>query len=105
MKSLWRQLDEAVKELGFKGLFPHITCPLHTVHNGFRKGLDVYGQEAEELAFDLYYWFKGAPCKREEFRKLENDLDLNLHQSLFLRHIEARWLTLVPALEHVLLRF
>ena len=103
-KSLWNKLNEALKEMGFNGLLPLITCTLHVIHNGFRKGLNVYGHEAEELAFDLYYWFRIAPCKREDFRKLENDMDLHLHKSLFLRHIEARWLTLVLALERVLSR-
>ena len=104
-KSLWKKLDSHLKGKCLGGLLPLITCTIHIIHNGFRKGLNVYGQEAEELTFDLYYWFRMAPCKREDFRNLEEELDLQLHESLFLRHIEARWLTLVPALERVLSRF
>ena len=61
------QLDKALKEKGFKALLPLITCTLHVIHSGFQKGLNSYGYEVEELAFDLYYWFRIALCKREDF--------------------------------------
>ena len=69
------------------------------VHNAFRQGIDVFGKEAEQLCFDLHTWFKQAPCKDEDFRYLSEDIDID--SSLFLRHISARWLTLVPALDRV----
>ena len=59
-KSLWRLLDEALKEKGSNGLLPLITCTLHVIHNGFHRGLNVNGHEAQELAFDIYYWFRIA---------------------------------------------
>ena len=59
----------------------------------------MYGEEPEELAFNMYYWFKSAPCKHEDFLKLEQGMDMEIHQSSFLHHINFQWLTLFPAIE------
>ena len=88
-----------MKKEGFSGLIPQTTCCLHIVHNAFHKGLNIYGEEPEELAFNMYYWFKSAPCKHEDFLKLEQGMDMEIHQSSFLHHINFQWLTLLPAIE------
>ena len=62
----------------------------------------MYGEESEELAFNMQYWFKNAPCKYEDFLNLEQDMDMEVHQSLFLRLINSRWLTLLSAIERSL---
>ena len=98
-KSLWNQRDEALKKKVFKVRLSLFTCTLHVIHNEFRKGLNAYGHEAEELVFDFYYWFRIVPCKREDFRSLEKDMGPHIHGSLLLRHIGAGWLTLNPVLE------
>ena len=74
---------------------------LPAMHNAFCKGLNMYGEESEELAFDMNYCFKNAPCKLEDFPKLEQ-IDMEIHKSLFLRHINSRWLTLFAAFERIL---
>ena len=94
---LWRRKD--------LGLLPLITRTLHVIHNEFWKGLNAYVHEAEELAFDLYYWSRIAPCRWEDIQNLEKDMDPHLHKSLFFWHVDARWLTLVSSLEHVMICF
>lgn len=75
-------------------------CTLHTVHNSFRKGLHVYGENAEQLAIDIFQWFKTHICQREDYSLTLEDLGLN--EEFFIRHVQCRWLTLVPALERLL---
>ena len=99
-KALYRELNLSLRREGKHGLLPLFVCCLHITHNAFHKGIDVFGQESEQLAFDLHAWFKQAPCKEEDYRKLAEDATLEC-ESLFLRHLNTRWLTLVPALERV----
>ena len=61
----------------------------------------MYGEESEELAFDMNYCFKKAPCKLEDFPELKQ-IDMEIHKGLFLRHINSRWLTLFAAIEIIL---
>ena len=57
-KAIFRNLDENLKEKGFKGLLEFLNCPLHITHNAFRKLIINIGETAEQLAFDLQAWFK-----------------------------------------------
>lgn len=98
-KTVWNKVNENVKSKGCPGLLPFIPCNMHVVHNSFRKGLKVYGQEAEELAIDIFYLFRHSPCKREDF--LEVETSLGFDEELFIRHVQTRWLSLLPALERV----
>ena len=50
----------------------------------------------------MHYWFKYTPCKCEDFLKLEQEMNMEINQNLFLCHINSRWLTLLPAIERVL---
>lgn len=99
-KTIWKNIDQHKKSLGFAGLTPFVPCTLHVVHNSFRKGLSAYGEDAEQLSVDLFQWFKTHISQREDYEfTLE---ELGLDDELFIRHVQCRWLTLVPALERVL---
>ena len=91
-KSILRKLDEKKKEKSFKPLarFP-VSC-----HNSFCKGVKQYGDNAEELCMNLYYFFKNNPCRREDLFEIEEALDLE--HLVLLRHTQCRWLSLIPAL-------
>ena len=64
-RKLWRLLHQELKNEGKHGLLPLIVCNIHMIHNAFRKGIDVYGEDVEKLCFDLHAWFKVASCKEE----------------------------------------
>ena len=79
---------------------PLLVCNIHIIHNGFKKGIDAYGQLCEQLCFDLRAWFKQSPCKEEDYRALSDDICIE-DSSLFLHDVNTRWLTLLPALVRV----
>ena len=81
-KTVWREINDTLKKEGFSGLIPQTTCYLHIVHNAFCKGLNILREESEELASNMHYWFKNAPCKHEDFLKLEQEMNMEIHQSL-----------------------
>ena len=54
-KTVRREMNDTLKNEGFSGLILQTTCCLHIVHNAFCKGLNIYGEESEELAFDMHY--------------------------------------------------
>ena len=101
-KIVWRETNDTLKKEYFSGLIPQATSCLHIMLNAFCKGLNMYGEECEELALDMHYWFKNAPCKHVDLLKLEQEMDMEIHQSLFLHHINSRWLTLLPAIERII---
>ena len=57
----------------------------------------------EGLAFDLHAWFKCPPCKEEDFRELSDSTTIE-DESLFLCHVDTRWLTLCLVLERIVER-
>ena len=98
-KTVHKYINDHMKEIGLHELVKFLPCPLHIVHNGFRKGLTVFGERAEELALDLFQWFRTHTCQKEDFA---NTLEkLNLEADVFLRHVQCRWLTLLPCLERI----
>ena len=102
-KTIWSNINEELKALGLSGLLPFVPCNMHVVHNSFREGLKVYGQSSEQLAIDLFYFFKSSPCKREDF--LDVEYELGFDEEMFIRHVQCRWLTLIPALKRIVKNF
>ena len=98
-KSILGKLDEK-KEKGFKplGRCP-VSCLIHVCHNSFCKGVKQYGDNAEELCMNLYYFFKNNPCRREDLFEIEETLDLE--ELVLLCHTQCRWLSLISALHRL----
>jgi len=44
----------------------YVPWPLYVVHNAFRKYFEAYGDNAEELAIDLFQWFKSHSTDERE---------------------------------------
>ena len=67
------ELDEKKKEKGYKPLVRcPVSCLIHVCHNSFHKGLKQYGDNAEELCLNLYYFFKNNPSRREDLFAMEH---------------------------------
>ena len=72
-------------------------CQLHVVHNSFRKGVEGYGSDVENLCIDIYYFFKWSPSRREDYADVQQKL--NLDEFVFLWHVQ------IPAIERVRKQF
>ena len=72
------------------------SCSIHIVHNAFGKGLEKFGKEIDQLCLDLHSLFKYSATRREDFRKVQ--MELELVPANFQQHTEVRWLSLGPAI-------
>ena len=45
-----------MKESGLPDVLPFIRRNLHVVHNALCKGLDVFGENAEQLVLVIFYY-------------------------------------------------
>jgi hypothetical protein len=91
-KSIGNQVNKILTDSHLPILVDIGSCNLHKVHNAFGRSLSVYGKDAEELALKLFYWFKHSAARREDFRGVQ--LDLELDDLFLLRHVPSRWLSL-----------
>lgn len=70
------------------------------MHNAFSHGLDSFAVEVESVVVDAYYFFKHSSVQSGHLKEQQNIL--GLPESVFLRHVSSRWLSLMPALERLL---
>ncbi|MEW8547687.1 MAG: hypothetical protein AB2693_29620 [Candidatus Thiodiazotropha sp.] len=98
-KSIKSKIDNAVKEAGAPGLVDVGFCYIHTVHNAFKAGNQVFGMRALDFAMNVFYWFHMYPARDEDLKKIQKDE--NMENLKFLRHVDSRWLSLVPALHRI----
>ena len=106
-KTIKRLLNESVKKArgnGSPGLVDVGFCTIHAVSNSFRKAIEHFGKPIEDLVINLYYFFKMSSARREDFEKVQHDLGMDepLH---FVRHVQTRWLTLIDAVERLVVRY
>ena len=104
-KTVWRIVNDALLTLPGRshGLVDIGTCNLHICHNAFGKGLGVFANEISEFFIDLHWWFKQSAARREDFEAVQQELGLAQHK--FLKHVERRWLSLLPAVVRALEQF
>ena len=99
MKLLTKKYNtkEAEKELHL--LLDYGSCVLHTGHNSVKEGLKANPIKVSELAKCVHGFFKYSTLRRADFAK--ELIDLELAETVFIRHVDTRWLTLQPALERI----
>ena len=95
-------MDELIRHDNpeFTGLVDLGSCSIHTIHNAFGKGLEKCGKEIEQLCMDLHALFKYSAARREDFREVQIEMDLDL--TYFLQHTVVRWLSIGPAVKRIL---
>ena len=101
-KTIFRCLNEMIMEVypEYPGLIELGSCSIHIVHNAFGDGLGQFGKEIDQLCLDLHSLFKYSAARREDFRKVQTELELV--PSNFQQHTEVRWLSLGPAINRIL---
>ena len=73
------------------------SCGLHVVLNSFKRGMDAIGWQMSSFLSSLYYLFKGAPARREDFVTISGS---PLMPSKFVSH---KWLENVPVCQRALM--
>ena len=63
----------------------------------------MFTNEISEFVIDLHWWFKQSAARREDFEAVQQELGLAQHT--FLKHVESRWLSLLPAVVRALEQF
>ena len=75
-------------------------CVLHCIHNAFGTGLESCRLSVEEFVIDVSSIFKHSAARREDLEDLMSDMKLQvLH---FEEHSNVRWLSLGPAVRHLI---
>ncbi|KAG1654624.1 Transcription termination factor 2 [Nymphon striatum] len=72
------------------------SCGLHIVHNSFKRGMDATGWKVASFLSSLYYLFKDAPARKEDY---VNVTSATLMPLKFVKH---RWLENVPVCQRAL---
>ena len=96
-KSIKQSINNKLEEHFKRQLVDTGSCQIHVAHNSFRKGIEAYGEAIENLCIDLFYFFKLSASRREDYLVIQQKLDLD--EIVFLRCVESRWLSLLPAVE------
>ena len=101
-KTIMRKLQQLItdKHPQFGGFIDLGSCVLHIVHNAFGKGLEKYGKDIDQLCLDLHSLFKYSAARRQDYKELQLDLDVEMHT--FQQHTEVRWLSIGPAIRRIL---
>ena len=63
----------------FPGLVALGSCTIHMVHNAFGKALEQCGKDIDKLCTDLHSLFKYSADRHEDFKELQLEMDLELH--------------------------
>ena len=98
-KSIKEKLNVAVRKAGSPGLIDVGFCYNHVVHNAVKKGNQKFGQKSLDFAIAIYTWFHMYPARSEDFQLIQEEE--SLEKLKFLRHVDSRWLTLLPALRRI----
>lgn len=77
-------------------------CTLHKVHNAFAAGLHSFSSDLESIVANVHHYFKFA-ARNTDMKQVQKKLGLPVLE--FLRHVNSRWLTLLPGLERLLNQF
>ena len=101
-KTIWRELEQKIRRANpdFQGFVDVGNCNIYIVHNSFGKGLDKYGKDAKQLLIDLHSLFKYSAARRQDYKNLQLNLDLEL--KLFIEHSSLIWLSIGSAVRRIL---
>ena len=73
------------------------SCGLHVVHNSFKRGINATGWQVSSFLSSLYYLFKDAPARKEDFATISGSTLMPL------KFVSHRWLENVPVCQRALL--
>ena len=91
-KSFQRKLVKKLEKDKGNSFFTLGSCVLHTVNNGFGEGLKQLKEklDVEQLLIDVYFFFKYSSARREDYKEMENLIDVTAEY--LLKYCWTRWL-------------
>lgn len=78
-------------------------CHAHIVHNTVKYAMGYLIFDIENIILKIYSHFSVSACRREELKKFVSMVDGEFHE--IKRHIGTRWLSLLPAIDTLLLNW
>ena len=78
------------------------------IHNAFKARNAKFGQRALELSLDVHQRFHMFPARgKEDYSKHQDNMENQdgMDTLTFLRHVDSRWLTLLPTAQMIANRF
>ena len=77
------------------------SCPLHKMHNCFKKGVNTLKEvDVEQFITDLHSFLKYSSARRDDYSFLQDVTDVAAW--CMLRFVSSRWLSMKPALLRIL---
>ena len=72
-KTIFHEMNELIAKdhPKFQGLIDLGSCTIHTIHNGFGKGIEQYGKDIDQLCTDLRSLFKCSAARREILKRFK----------------------------------
>lgn len=101
-KAVHRLMNESLLLTRKKPLIDIGSCNIHTVHNGFEKGLDQLGNDGSDLIIYIHDFFEHHPVRWEDFAAIVTSPKFSLEELNVMKHVVTRWLTIGPAAERIL---
>ena len=98
-KAVIKLLKDKVKKAG-GDLIDYGACTLHASHNAFAKGQKELSVDVANLAICIHGFFKHSVIRREQFSHELLEIE-GESETAFLRHVQSRWLSLLPALVRI----
>lgn len=98
--SVAKKMNESLALENSPELVDFGTCTLHKVHNSFSKSISSLSLDIDQLANDIFGFFKLSAARREDLNEIQKLLDCE--QKFALRHVNSRWLTLGPVINRII---
>ncbi|XP_026744936.1 uncharacterized protein LOC113506291, partial [Trichoplusia ni] len=95
--SLYTNILEVIPDL-IKG-----NCHAHIVHNSVKHAMNCLNYDIENIILKIYSHFSVSACRREELKRFVALAEGEFHE--IKRHIGTRWLSLLPAIDTILLNW
>ncbi|KAK5647840.1 hypothetical protein RI129_002732 [Pyrocoelia pectoralis] len=78
-------------------------CRAHIVHNSVKHAMSCLNYDIENIILKIYSHFSVSACRREELKTFVALAEGEFHE--IKRHIRTRWLSLLPAIDTILLNW
>ncbi|XP_047517164.1 uncharacterized protein LOC125057485 [Pieris napi] len=78
-------------------------CHAHIIHNTVKHAMGYLICDIENIVLKIYSHFSVSACRRDDLKKIVTMVDGEFHE--IKRHIGTRWLSLLPAVDTLLLNW